>query len=1672
MNGKSISSWSSSGTGFSQSNESKCITVLDDKSILLVAPEGVNPSRKSVAAIDDKTYNFDRVFTDYSSQEDIYEYVSPLVRATVRGYNACVFAYGCTGSGKSYSMTGNKSAPGIIPRAISEIFSVIEDTAKQDKDIFFYVRISYVELYNDKFRNLLEFASKEFIAKDGDKSYLDSENSVFDNATKVSQSGEYKFSSLSQPNNPMPHIQSNKIEVRESQSAGVFLSGPYLRIPVTTANDAFQLIAKGNKYRATAATQCNDESSRSHAILTIHVESRTSSLKSIDFSSTLGSSQSMSINVTNNNAELRLGKIHLVDLAGSERVGLSGAEGATLVETQHINSSLSELGNVLQALSYNSQILQKTSNPMSTKTLKPVSYRSSKLTHLLKDSLGGNSKTVMITTIRNTAEYYQQTLISLMYATRAKKVRNRSLVNRNIIGDTGIHAITSEIERLKNSIQERALEFESLKTMQLRDARENNVLKKRLEEMSRLNDEEKKKLESQLSNVIHSQAGELQQQREKIMSLQFSLQDELKLSQSRILEQETVIQQLQSKLNDVDTDKIHNLNLQIKQLQRDNEILEQNHKHVSQELIANLKEIKSLKLMNSDMKNDFSSIYNEKTNLINENHQLMEELKNLKNKSHEQQEEYAKKLIFLEKDRNAVKDRLSKEIASLEVKASSTIDDVHRKLREVSEVNRTYEGELMELRHKYQQDTSKLQSAIDSLQLTHERNFRSYDDEYSKRLEELRAGVEQERHEWKLTESKYLAQISKIEKSQSEYSIHETEMQKLKQQVEELMSLQDASSRRELELKQQISQYEIKLSQVSVLEEQLALKDQQWQSSIDDQILYYRNELVARDQQIVSMQHDISSQWSIKVQDLQNQLASKDRIQQEISTQWLSSVKELGDEIASMSKQLVEKENELSSHWTERVASLQSDLSMKEGDISKLKMIISDLTSQVTNLEGQMLTKEQKLSEEYQQSVKTLENQIKTKDQMLQLRLSDKEVELQSQFDRKEKEHLSKLSIARDVINNLKIQLDNESVANSKEMNELKMSIKNYETEISTMKDEILNVNHKYNSMDSYYQDLVSKFNQQLELQANDFDTILVNRLNEIEDNTKTQLESLHHQYKVSLKAEYLEKISSLETQLESQRVELENGRQQINQLKKLSLERENSIKLEVNDRDLQLVSYSTNLQNLQLQLDQNRSELYHKEIMFKELESQMMMKITELNTTIDSKESQLKEQLFICEDLKEQIRLKSNEYSSLLKEKDIQMNESSRRNDDLESQLLLLKEKLDCSLIDATSHQKELTHQLSLKEDALEVSQTKTSSLENQLRLQLAQISELQSQYTIAKKQHEVNLQDELSKQQEMLKRQYQDEINKLNKNHIDAISEIASKSQEEYKSHLQHVIQLQSEKLEDEIRNLKDLLGQKDLEHSNYILEIKGKHESLIHTLQSKHSQQFNELKESYEKLLQQVRYEYESGDHNKTKTIIQELSSTQQMQDQKIADLIMEISQWKTKHTFIVDESREKEISYQQKISSLEDELHRKMQEYHQHINELQDKYSKDYHDIHRKSHQDLESIDSKYQQILVDKQKQDMLHYQEILLKEKQYHEKLNMIEESHRKQLSSLQEEYQSKSSERFHEFEAKLRSLNQLHSDEVTELHDTIHELSTKHTGLFYLSHEFEITILLSFVNS
>ena len=365
---------------------------------------------------------------------------------------SCFLLFSCLG--KTYTMSGPSDHPGIIPRAITDLFKLIHRETTSSPHKMFLVRMSYVELYNDQFRNLIE----PFVRREEEES---EQEGVFDDelslSSSLSSSSSSFFaqretsSSLARSHNGKSllkerRLAATKIEVKESPSGGVYLSGPHLRATVTSPQQAFRLFLAGNEERVTAATGCNDQSSRSHAILTIHVECQTT-------------------DPVTRHTEISSGKLHLIDLAGSERLSLSGSEGASLVEAQNINLSLSHLGHVLNVLGRNAMIdsrkerrqqkgrRQKRGEEGGRKNEEqededddeeslasfsslflgeegggahrrpslsklPVTYRDSKLTFLLKDSLGGNAKTVMVATISPAADNYEESLSTLRWAGR------------------------------------------------------------------------------------------------------------------------------------------------------------------------------------------------------------------------------------------------------------------------------------------------------------------------------------------------------------------------------------------------------------------------------------------------------------------------------------------------------------------------------------------------------------------------------------------------------------------------------------------------------------------------------------------------------------------------------------------------------------------------------------------------------------------------------------------------------------------------------------------------------------------------------------------------------------------------------------------------------------------------------------------------------------------------------------------------------------------------------------------------------------------------------------------------------------------------------------------------------------------------------------------------------
>uniref|UniRef100_A0A8B9MP09 Kinesin family member 13A n=1 Tax=Accipiter nisus TaxID=211598 RepID=A0A8B9MP09_9AVES len=293
-----------------------------------------------------------------------------ILEKAFQGYNACIFAYGQTGSGKSFSMMGNAEQLGLIPRLCCALFQRI--SVEENESHTFKVEVSYMEIYNEKVRDLLD-----------------------------------------------PKGSRQSLKVREHKVLGPYVDG-LSQLAVTNFEDIESLMSEGNKSRTVAATNMNEESSRSHAVFNIIVS-----------------------------------KVSLVDLAGSERVSKTGAAGERLKEGSNINKSLSTLGLVISSLA--DQAAGKGKN-------KFVPYRDSVLTWLLKDNLGGNSQTAMIATISPAADNYEETLSTLRYADRAKRIVNHAVVNEDPNARV-IRELREEVEKLKEQLSQ----AEAMKAPELKE---------------------------------------------------------------------------------------------------------------------------------------------------------------------------------------------------------------------------------------------------------------------------------------------------------------------------------------------------------------------------------------------------------------------------------------------------------------------------------------------------------------------------------------------------------------------------------------------------------------------------------------------------------------------------------------------------------------------------------------------------------------------------------------------------------------------------------------------------------------------------------------------------------------------------------------------------------------------------------------------------------------------------------------------------------------------------------------------------------------------------------------------------------------------------------------------------------------------------------------------------
>ncbi|XP_073526208.1 uncharacterized protein [Phyllobates terribilis] len=334
----------------------------------------------------DRIFTFDKVFGPSTRQKDLYEQaIVPIVSEVLEGFNCTIFAYGQTGTGKTFTMEGdcknqkggaNGDLPrgaGVIPRAIKQIFDTLESQNAE-----YSVKVTFLELYNEEITDLL--APEELL--------------------KVALEDKQK----------------KQLPLMEDGKGGVLVRGLEEEI-VANASEIFTLLERGSTKCRTAETLLNKQSSRSNSLfsITIHIKESTPEGEEL----------------------IKCGKLNLVDLAGSENISRSGAREGRAREAGEINKSLLTLGRVINAL---------------VEHLGHVPYIDSKLTRLLRDSLGGRTKTCIIATVSPAVHCIEKTLSTLDYAHRAKHIKNKPEVNQKMMKTTLIKDLYSEIERLKSEV--------------------------------------------------------------------------------------------------------------------------------------------------------------------------------------------------------------------------------------------------------------------------------------------------------------------------------------------------------------------------------------------------------------------------------------------------------------------------------------------------------------------------------------------------------------------------------------------------------------------------------------------------------------------------------------------------------------------------------------------------------------------------------------------------------------------------------------------------------------------------------------------------------------------------------------------------------------------------------------------------------------------------------------------------------------------------------------------------------------------------------------------------------------------------------------------------------------------------------------------------------------------
>ncbi|XP_073939227.1 kinesin-like protein KIF21A isoform X7 [Castor canadensis] len=764
----------------------------------------VTPGEPQVFLGKDKAFTFDFVFDIDSQQEQIYtQCIEKLIEGCFEGYNATVFAYGQTGAGKTYTMgTGFdvnivEEDQGIISRAVKHLFKSIEEkkhTAIKNglPPPDFKVNAQFLELYNEEVLDLFD-TTRDIDAKN----------------------------------------KKSNIRIHEDSTGGIYTVGVTTRT-VNTESEMMQCLKLGALSRTTASTQMNVQSSRSHAIFTIHV-CQTRVCPQVDAENATDNKM-VSEASQMNEFETLTAKFHFVDLAGSERLKRTGATGERAKEGISINCGLLALGNVISALGDKS------------KKATHVPYRDSKLTRLLQDSLGGNSQTIMIACVSPSDRDFMETLNTLKYANRARNIKNKVMVNQDRASQQ-INALRSEITRLQMELMEyktgkRIIDeegVESINDMFHENAMlqtENNNLRVRIKAMQETVDA----LRSRITQLVSDQANQVLARagegNEEISNMIHSYIKEIEDLRAKLLESEAVNENLRKNLTRAtarspyfsgsstfsptilssDKETIEIIDLAKKDLEKLKR-KEKKKKKRLQKLEESNREERSVasKEDNADIDQEKKE---EKYVSERENNDLeMEESQEVSDHEDEEEEEDEEEDDIEGGESSDESDSESDEKANYQADLANItceiaikqklIDELENSQKRLQTLKRQYEEKLMMLQHKIrdtQLERDQVLQNLGSVESYSEEKAKKIKSEYEKKLQAMnkelqRLQTAQKEHARLLkNQSQYEKQLKKLQQDVME--MKKTKVRLMKQMKEEQEKARLTESRRNREIAQ------------------------------------------------------------------------------------------------------------------------------------------------------------------------------------------------------------------------------------------------------------------------------------------------------------------------------------------------------------------------------------------------------------------------------------------------------------------------------------------------------------------------------------------------------------------------------------------------------------------------------------------------------------------------------------------------------------------------------------------------------------------------------------------------------------------------------------------------------------------------------------------------------